>query len=188
MGILRKVLIGLGIVILCFGVYVVYLALTTRSHSPGEVAHYQKGDVDISVKYSRPFKKDRLIFGSVQQGALVPYGTKWRTGANEATEIKLTEAIKIQDRELKPGSYSIYTIPQEDHWVVAFNEKIGYWGAGFMKDPFDEQFDVLRARAEVIQLSEPVEQFGISLQQRSDSTVALSFAWDRVQASLDLSY
>jgi len=34
------------------------------------------------VIYSRPAKRDRVIFGE-----LVKYGEIWRTGANEATEI-----------------------------------------------------------------------------------------------------
>jgi len=60
MGIVRKILIGIGIVILCFGVYVVYLAMTTKSHSPAAVASFVKEDIDIRVWYSRPFKKERL--------------------------------------------------------------------------------------------------------------------------------
>ncbi len=42
----------------------------------------------VSVGYGRPYERGRdNIFGSRESGALVPYGERWRTGANEATEI-----------------------------------------------------------------------------------------------------
>ncbi len=184
MGILRKILIGLGVVILCLGIYVVYLAMTTKSHSPAAIAHFAGDDVDIEVRYCRPYMKERLIFGTEDQGAVVPYGKKWRTGANEATQISLTDDVIIDGQKLTAGTYSLYCVPERDHWVIAFNERTDYWGAAFRKDPFDEDYDILRVKGEVAPLSEPVEQFGISLQQMSDSVVLLSFAWDRTQSSI----
>jgi len=44
----------------------------------------------LKVTYGQPRKKGRNIFGE-----LVPYGELWRTGANEATEITITEDVKI---------------------------------------------------------------------------------------------
>ena len=186
MGVVRKILIGLGIVILAIGIYVVYLAMTTRSHSPAAVASFEKEDLAIQVRYSRPYMKDRLIFGTKAEGALVPFGEKWRTGANEATQISLSRDVMVDGQKLSAGTYSLYSIPEVDQWTIAFNAKTDYWGAGFSKNPFQESQDVLRANASVTSLREPVEQFGISLQQRTDSLVVLSFAWDRTQSSLEI--
>jgi hypothetical protein len=56
------------------------------AYFPDNFAHDRKpGEKAIArVIYSRPRKGERVVFGK-----LVPYGEVWRTGANEATEIKL---------------------------------------------------------------------------------------------------
>ena len=45
-------------------------------------AEREAGEPVMRVIYSRPQKKDRVVFGE-----LVKYGEMWRIGANEATEI-----------------------------------------------------------------------------------------------------
>lgn len=185
---LRKILIGFGVVILAFGIYVVYLSLTTKSHSPKEVASFESENLNLTVRYCRPFMKDRKVFGHSSDNAIVSYGEKWRTGANEATEIQLSSDLIIGDHLLPSGSYSIYTIPEKDFWTIIFNSRTSYWGASFSGDPFKEEFDVLRARAEVSELTTNVEQFGIALQQSGERTVDMTFAWEKTQASLTFTY
>ncbi len=185
---IRKILIGVGVLILILGIFVVYITLTTKSHSPSAVASYESEEINVEIKYCRPYKKDRLIFGKEEDGALVPFGQKWRTGANEATEIWVTRDVQINNSTLKSGHYSIYTIPGEDVWQVAFNERVGYWGASMWDEPFKEEFDVLRVPAKTTSLSTPVEQFGISIQKIGSDSVKISFAWDVTQADLLITY
>ena len=128
---IRKVLIGVGVVILALGIFVVYLSLTTKSHSPEETAQFENDKIKVEVKYCRPFRKDRLIFGEINSGALVPYGQKWRTGANEATEITFSQSILFGGESVPAGTYSLYTIPEQASWAVVLNKKVGYWGASF---------------------------------------------------------
>ena len=64
---LRKILIVIGIVILAFGGYIGYIMATTKNHSPGDVAQFSKGEYFLAVKYSRPYKKGRLIFGNEEE-------------------------------------------------------------------------------------------------------------------------
>ncbi len=185
---IRKILIGVGIIILVLGIFVVYISLTTKSHSPGEVARFESNQLTVEVRYCRPFMKDRLIFGEASDGALVPYGQKWRTGANEATEIVFNVPIKIDGKTVPAGTYSLYTIPAPDVWQVAINERIGYWGASLMDDPFKEEYDVIRANAFTRDLTSAVEQFGISLQPVGEDSLKMSFAWDKTQADLIITY
>lgn len=185
---LRKILIGFGVVILAFGIYVVYLSLTTKSHSPEEIASFKSDNIDLTVRYCRPFMKDRQVFGHSSEDVIVPYGEKWRTGANEATEIELTRDLIIGEQLLPAGTYSIYSIPEKDYWTIVFNSRTNYWGASFSGDPFKEEYDVLRARAEVSDLTADVEQFGIALQQSGERTVEMTFAWEKTQASLTFTY
>ena len=70
------------------------------------------GLTDVSIEYSRPDKRGRDIFG-----ALVPYGQVWRTGANQPTKIKFSDAVKISGQDLPAGEYALYTIPGENDWT-----------------------------------------------------------------------
>lgn len=181
---LKKIAWIFAVLILVVAGYVGYLMLTTRSHSPADVARYADGDISIEVFYCRPYKKGRLIFGTEEEGALVPYGRKWRTGANEATEISFSKDVLIDGNLLKAGRYSLYTIPGRDRWTVAFNSKLGYWGKG-LGDVFDESLDVLRATASVQSDLPEVEQFTISLTP-SDSLINMHFSWDKTRATLPI--
>ena len=178
----KKILLGIGILIVLAAGYVAYVMLTTRNHSPAAVAEYKNGDFLIQVNYCQPFKKGRLIFGTEAEGALVPYGKKWRTGANEATEISFSHDVIIEGTPLKAGRYSLYTIPENLFWTVAFNTKRGYWGRGF-HDVFDESLDALRVRAIAENDMPEVEQFTISFAPM-DSTVNMNFYWANTRATV----
>lgn len=180
----RKILLGVGVLILIIAGYVGYVLLTTKNHSPAAVAEFRDGDFLIQVNYSQPFKKGRLIFGTEAEGALVPFGMKWRTGANEATEISLSGDVLIAGKLLKAGRYSLYSIPDATTWTIAFNSKVGYWGKGF-GDVFDESLDVLRATASVQNDLPEVEQFTISLTP-ADSLINMHFSWDKTRATLPI--
>ena len=185
---IRKILIGVGIVILALGIFVVYISLTTKCHSPEEIAKYESDGLNIEVKYSRPFKKDRLIFGLKEEEALVPFGEIWRTGANEATEIKISNSILFGKTKVSPGTYSIYTIPGPDNWTVVLNERTGYWGASMTGNPFKEEFDIARAQATTSDLETSAEQFGIALEEIGSDTVRMTFTFDKTQSAIYLTH
>ena len=83
----KKIYIVIAILVIGFLAYFTYGVLTTRSHSPSETKAFSHAGLDVKVVYSRPYKKGRLIFGDVNDDALVPNEKYWRLGANEATEI-----------------------------------------------------------------------------------------------------
>src|SRR6478735_8594089 len=87
------------------------------------------------VIYSRPQKEGRTIFGG-----LVEYGKVWRLGANEATEIALYKDVKIKDKKLAKGRYSIFAIPNQTEWTIIFNKDTDVWGAF----KYDEKKDAMR--------------------------------------------
>lgn len=155
---------------------------STKKHSPQDTVTYQSGELEIAISYSKPYKKERVIFGTEEDGALVPYGEAWRTGANEATEIKLSRDIRIGEGTLAAGTYSLYTIPGKDKWVVAINSNTQYWGRGFF-DVFDEEKDVLRADAMTMTLDNELEQFTIDFIEEGDMAY-IRFMWDDTAAML----
>ncbi|MEM6726848.1 MAG: DUF2911 domain-containing protein, partial [Bacteroidota bacterium] len=97
--------------------------ITTPQPSPFSKVEQKVGLVDVSVEYSRPSKKDREIFGG-----LVPYGEKWRTGANKNTIIEFSGDVTVQGEALKAGKYAIYTIPDKVSWTFMFYTDTENWG------------------------------------------------------------
>jgi hypothetical protein len=184
---LKKILIAFVIVILASAGYVAYTLITTKKHSPAAVAAYNGGSLDITVYYCQPSKKGRVIFGTEAEGALQPYGKKWRTGANDATEIEFSTDVMIAGNVLNKGRYSIYTIPGEDQWTIAFNRNTGYWGASFSGDPFDESMDVLRVEVPALTTVDVTEQFVITYDEIMDNNVMMVLKWDQTQVNIPIS-
>jgi len=110
----------------------------SRRPSPMGMARITLGDAYVRVVYGRPYKRGRNnIFGTKESGALVPFGERWRTGANEATEITVTRDVMVGGRKLPAGTYSLSTTPGPKTWQVHFNSKLGLDGLGiFANDTF----------------------------------------------------
>ena len=184
---LKKILIGIGIVLLGVVGYGIYLSQTTKNLSPADVAQYDGSDLAITVNYSQPSKRGRLIFGEEKDGALQPYGKKWRVGANEATEIVFSSDVMISGNTLNKGRYSLYAIPGKDRWIISFNSNVGYWGAGIFSDPFDESKDVLRVEVPVMNTMNATEQFKISFDEIMNNNVMMVLKWDQTQINIPIS-
>jgi hypothetical protein len=73
--------------------------------------------------YGRPSANGRVVMGE-----LVPYGTPWRLGANEATAIHLSAAATIGGVAVQPGSYSLYAVPGPGEWTFHVNTQVERWG------------------------------------------------------------
>lgn len=91
--------------------------------SPKMTATGKVGDANVTITYSSPSVKGRKIWGD-----LVPYDQVWRSGANEATILETDKEIKIGDKKLPAGKYSLYTLPGEKEWQVIINSQTGQWG------------------------------------------------------------
>lgn len=105
------------------------------------------------IIYSRPKKKNRVIFGD-----LVPYGKIWRTGANEATEITFYEDVLFNSEKVKAGTYTLYTIPSKGNWVVIINKVINTWGAY----SYDDSLDILRTTVKSRNTAATLEDFSVT--------------------------
>ncbi|HEY3601657.1 MAG TPA: DUF2911 domain-containing protein [Chthoniobacterales bacterium] len=135
------------------------------------------GLTDVSVDYSRPDKHGREIFGG-----LVPYGKVWRTGANAPTRIKLSDAVKIEGKELPAGEYAFYTIPGENEWTIIFSKNLKLWGAyGYKPDA-----DALRVTAKPTTLPNEVETFTIGIANLKDDGATITLDWDKTRVPVEL--
>src|SRR5688572_16932217 len=77
----------------------------TPAPSPAGSVSTTVGLTDIKIDYFRPRMKGRKIFGEAAQGALVPYGAIWRTGANNGTKITFSDEVKIENTSIPKGEY-----------------------------------------------------------------------------------
>jgi hypothetical protein len=153
-------------------------SLPEPRQSPVGVSRVMVGDAYFKVVYGRPHVRDRQVFGS-----LVPFGEVWRTGANEATEITVTEDIQFGDKPLSAGTYSLFTIPERNEWTVIINRQLGQWGSY----AYSESHDVMRLRVPTRQTPQPVEIFTISFERLEDDRANMIIEWERTRLEIPLS-
>lgn len=151
------------------------------AYFPDNFAHDRKaGDnAIIRVTYSRPGKNGREIFGK-----LIPYGAVWRTGANEATEIKFYKDIELAGKKVKAGIYSLFTIPAEKQWTIILNRDLDYWGAY----SYRPSSDVLRIPAQASGVSTPLESFTIQFESAGKNAGVMQLAWDQTVVKVPFTY
>lgn len=129
------------------------------------------------VIYSRPQKAGRVIFGGI-----VSYNQVWRLGANEATEIEFFRNVKIGDKTLSKGRYSMYAICTETKWTILFNSEKDIWGLSY-----NPKKDVLRVDEPVQQNDAPVESFTMYFEDMKNLS-NLIIVWDTIKISIPISY
>ncbi|GJM61700.1 MULTISPECIES: DUF2911 domain-containing protein [Persicobacter] len=147
--------------------------------SPLAVVTFKEHDTYVKITYGRPHKRDRELFGT-----LVPYGKVWRTGANEATEVTLTGDVRVAGKILKAGTYSLFTIPNEDNWTIIFNNDLGQWGSYEYK----EEDDVLRVSVSAEQLESIYEPLTMEFENMEDGKANWLIMWDSTKAIIPLEF
>lgn len=99
----------------------------------------------VQISWHRPSVKGRDVWnGTTSRGsALVPRDGEpvpWRAGANEATTIEFTTAVRVQGEALAAGRYALFAIPTDGDWTLIFQADADQWGSG----RYDESKDTLR--------------------------------------------
>ena len=177
---MKNVLKIVAILVLGFVGYAIYILVNPVS--PKDTVVYNSDDANFEVVYSRPYKKDRLIFGSEEDGALVPFGKYWRTGANAATTFETSSDILFNGVKLKAGKYALFTFPYENNWTVTLSSKSDVFFAIEQPDP---KFDVLKTSVDVKSMETTLEQLTIDFLQDS-SFVNMRLTWDNTSISIPL--
>ena len=126
----------------------------------------------VKVVYGRPLKKGRAVFGG-----LVPYGKVWRTGANEASEIKFYSDTKVGDKIVKAGTYSLFTIPGEKEWTIIINSDIDVWGAY----SYNPSADVARITVPATTGDKSLEAFSIAFSKGN-----MHLGWDTARVAVPI--
>ncbi|HKV24158.1 MAG TPA: DUF2911 domain-containing protein [Candidatus Acidoferrum sp.] len=147
-----------------------------RPSPPAQATCDLGGGNTLTVDYSSPRAKGRKIFGG-----LVPYGKEWRAGANEATTFVTTGDVKIGDKDVPAGHYTLFTIPEEHKWTLIISKKTGEWGIPYP----GEKFDFARTEMTVASVPEHVEDFAIAF-EKSGNGCKMDMTWENTRASVEI--
>jgi len=132
-------------------------------------------DKAIIITYSRPQLKGREL------EELVPVNKVWRTGANEATEIRILKPIKFGETTIKTGTYTLYSYPKEESTEIIINSATYVWGAY----NYDQTKDVARLEVPVLESSEYLEAFSLIFSGKGADAV-LHGGWGNIRVSIPI--
>jgi hypothetical protein len=145
--------------------------------SPLDSTATSLGGGTIKVCYGRPSQRGRPV-----AGGLVPYGSPWRLGANEATSIHVPYPARIAGTNVAPGWYSLYVIAEANQWRVVVNREAQRWGV-----PINDEVrakDVGSGVVPVQRVEQPVEKLTITLRPRSSSAAVMDVEWDHTRVQI----
>lgn len=150
--------------------------ISTPAPSPSAKMEQVVGLTDVTVEYSRPGMRDRTIFGD-----LVPYGAMWRTGANKNTTITFSTPVTIGGKEVKAGTYAIFTKPNQDSWEVYFYSDSENWGT---PQQWDDTKVAAMVKAPVQTMPMQVETFTITLDDLSNDGAHVGILWSNAYVAV----
>jgi hypothetical protein len=146
----------------------------------------------LVVDYSRPLLKGRKdIFGSgAEYGKVVSDGSPvWRAGANATTTLTTQVPIMVGGKTLAPGIYNVFVDLKPGDWTLILsnqprqpkydpNDKVNLYGAA----NYDAKFEVARAKMNVENIDQKLEEFTITFCSLTDRMVMLLMAWENTAA------
>ncbi|WP_430427287.1 DUF2911 domain-containing protein [Maribacter litoralis] len=136
---------------------------------------YKVSEKAVRIIYGRPQLKGRSM------DELAPTGKVWRTGANEAPEITFYKDVNFGGKDIKAGTYSLFTIPGEEEWTIILNKNLNQWGSYF----YDESADVARVTVPNGSDSASLEEFSIAFKDAKDGT-SLVMGWDKTRVAVPI--
>jgi len=163
-----------------------------RASQKATVGH-TVGTTDVSIIYSRPAVKGRLVYGDWPGGGtgeatidnqnqrpagapLVAWGRVWRTGANEATLFIVNDDVLINGQPLAAGKYSLHSVPGKDDWTFIFNKDDGQWGSF----TYDATKDALRVKAKPTWVAENEELLTFGVDAPEGDTATVTLRWEKL--------
>ena len=185
------------LLLLFVGAPIAFAQVRTPRPSPKASVMQTIGVTDVTITYSRPGVKGRVIWGDPlpeqastkaeatlddqnirPKGApIVPWGHPWRTGANEATQFVVTDDVFINGQKLPAGSYSLHTIPTKDEFTIIFNSVSNQWGS-FSYDPAK---DTLRVKVTPEWGEHSKEWLEYWIDPINDTSAQVNIRWEKVR-------
>ena len=136
--------------------------------SPAETAEVSLGGKKLVIRYNAPSMRGRKIMGGI-----VPYGQVWRTGANPATTLVTAANLTIGTLTVPAGTYTLYTLPAEDTWMLIVNKQTGQWGT-----VYNQGQDLGRTPMTANPLAKAQETMSISFENTKGNSTELHVKWE----------
>jgi len=152
-------------------------AIRLPEASPAATVGQTIGITDVAITYHRPAVNKRKIWGG-----LVPFGTIWRTGANENTTISFSTPVKIEGQPLPAGTYGLFAIPGASQWTMVFSKFTGDWG-GYNYDPSE---DALRVTVTPQTVAESQERMSFTFDDVTNSAGVASLRWEKLRVPMKI--
>lgn len=152
--------------------------LKVPAPSPSGMVKQAVGLSDISVEYSRPSAKGRVIFGDV-----VPFGKVWRTGANGATKITFGEDVKVEGNAVPAGTYALYTMPNKDSWEIMLYKDLTL--GGNVAD-YKKESELVRFNVKPKALNDKVESFTIDIADVTANSANVELNWEKTRVAFNV--
>ncbi|MEY3844881.1 MAG: hypothetical protein RL293_1303 [Bacteroidota bacterium] len=148
----------------------------TPKASPIAKVEQRAGLTDISISYSRPAVNGRKIFGE-----LIPFGQRWRLGANENTKITTSDLLIFGSDTLQAGTYALFATPNSDSWVIDFYTETTNWG---LPEKWETSKVALTVNAKVKKMPLVTENLSITIDAMEFNSAVLNITWDKTQVSI----
>jgi hypothetical protein len=152
--------------------------LKTPAPSTTQTIKQNFGLGDITLEYSRPSVKNRIIFGD-----LVPFGSIWRTGANGSTKLTFTDEVMFGGNKLSPGTYALYSMPNKDEWDFMIYKDLTLGGNVGDYKPENELF---RFKAKPTMMTNKVETYTMQFADVTSTTIKLELQWDKLSIAIPI--
>ncbi|HHG84464.1 MAG TPA: DUF2911 domain-containing protein [Bacteroidetes bacterium] len=156
---------------LCFGFALAGKAQELPQPSPAAKVEQRVGLTDVSVTYSRPSVKGRVIWGGLEA-----YDVMWRAGANSATLVAFSDDVKVNGHAIPAGKYAFYLTPSKGDWTVTINKGVENWGVGGYK----EEEDVASFKVKP-QVGPMMESLQYSFENIKGNSADMVMAWEKVR-------
>jgi tetratricopeptide (TPR) repeat protein len=144
--------------------------LVLPKQSPRASVSQTVGLTTIGLSYDRPAVNGRQVWG-----ALVPFDSVWRAGANENTVLELSSPARVGGKTLEAGRYGLHMIPTKGDWTIILSRQANAWGS-FSYDPKE---DALRFTATPAP-GEMHERLTYTFDDPTDSAVVLTLRWEKL--------
>lgn len=146
--------------------------------SPLSKSENTVGLTKISLEYSRPSVRGRVIFGE-----LVPYNEVWRLGANAPSKFTCSSDVlfpSANNAVLPAGTYAVFAFPSEDKkWKIVFNSDTEQWGVG----NYDSLKNIVTVHV-TAQDCQHTESLLMEINEINTSGASLIIAWDKLKVTI----
>ncbi len=158
--------------------------------SPAAKVSQEVGISTVTVEYSRPSVKNRVIWGE-----LVPYGwnvqafgnqqsAPWRAGANENTVIEFSHDAKVEGHVVPAGRYGLFfVVNKDDTGEVILSKDSRSWGSFFYNPEQDQVRTKIQLRT--IPMTEMLTYDFVNLQKNSADLV---LNWEKKQFPVHIEF